>query len=65
MKDKEVLRSIVMNLCWEIEKLPASEQQTKCSIIASELLSKVVDLDNVIEYFSILVEKFCKEAESK
>jgi len=26
-----------LELCWEIEKLPASEQQTKCSVMASEL----------------------------
>jgi len=26
-----------LNLCYEIEKLPASEQQTKVSIIASDL----------------------------
>lgn len=27
-------------LCLEIEKLPASEQQTKCSIMASNLRSR-------------------------
>jgi hypothetical protein len=26
-----------LELCWEIEKLPASEQQTKVSVMASEL----------------------------
>ena len=26
-------------LCWEIEKLPASEQQTRLSIMASDLIT--------------------------
>ena len=42
---KEILQMITkkeipqkaLELCWEIEKLPASEQQTKISIMASEL----------------------------
>lgn len=34
----------MLELCWEIEKLPCSEQQTKCSVIASSLHSKLYDL---------------------
>lgn len=33
-----------LELCWEIEKLPASELQTKVSIMASELSREVNDL---------------------
>lgn len=33
----DVLREKSLQLCYEIEKLPASEQQTKVIIMASEL----------------------------
>ena len=32
-----------LELCWEIEKLPASEQQTKISVMASKLRSRLDD----------------------
>lgn len=31
-------------LCWEIEKLPASEQQTKISVMASDLYHLLLEL---------------------
>jgi len=30
-----------LQLCWAIEKLPASEQQTKCIVMASALLQRL------------------------
>ena len=33
-------------LCWEIEKLPACEQQTKVSIMASDLLKRIESAKN-------------------
>lgn len=35
------LKEPALELCWEIEKLPASELQTKISIMASELFKKL------------------------
>lgn len=35
------LEAKLLELCYEIEKLPASEQQTKVVIICSDLLHKV------------------------
>lgn len=37
-------RQAAMELCWEIEKLPASEQQTKVSIQASDLVRQLNEL---------------------
>ncbi len=37
----EELKQAALNLCYEIEKLPASEQQTKISIMASDLHHKI------------------------
>lgn len=37
-------RQAAIELCWQIEKLGASEEQTKCSVMASELHSKLNDL---------------------
>lgn len=34
-----------LELCYEIEKLPASEQQTKVSLLACELVNKVESLE--------------------
>lgn len=31
----------LMFLCWEIEKLPSSEQQTKLSIMAHDLVERI------------------------
>lgn len=35
------LKEPALELCWEIEKLPASELQTKISVMASELFKKL------------------------
>ena len=37
-------RQTAMELCWQIEKSGASEELTKCSVMASELQSKLNDL---------------------
>lgn len=37
-------RQAAMELCWQIEKSGASEELTKCSVMASELQSKLNDL---------------------
>lgn len=37
-------RSAALDLCYEIEKLPASEQQTKVSVLASKLVSLLNEL---------------------
>lgn len=37
-------RQAAMDLCWQIEKSGASEELTKCSVMASELQSKLNDL---------------------
>ena len=37
----EELRRELIELCWEIEKFPAGEQQTKVSLMASNLLQKL------------------------
>jgi hypothetical protein len=37
-------RSAAMNLCYAIEELPASEQQTKVSIQASDLVRQLNEL---------------------
>lgn len=43
MKDLKELANDARLLCYEIEKLPASEQQTKASVMASELLQNIVN----------------------
>jgi len=41
----------MLNLCHEIEKLPAGEQQTKVSIMASELQKEIqAQEDSDLEY---------------
>jgi hypothetical protein len=37
-------RQAALELCWQIERLPASTEQTKCSIMASELGTKLNNL---------------------
>lgn len=37
-------RQAAMELCWQIEKLPASEECTKASIMAAQLQSLLNDL---------------------
>jgi hypothetical protein len=37
-------RSAALNLCYEIENLPASEQQTKVSVLATALQKRLNDL---------------------
>jgi hypothetical protein len=37
-------RQAAMELCWQIEKSGASEELTKCSVMASALQSKLNDL---------------------
>lgn len=44
MKDIKELAHNARLLCYEIEKLPASEQQTRASVMASELLQDIVNL---------------------
>lgn len=39
-----MLTTKALNLCHEIEKLPASEQQTKCSVMASDLHQQLEQL---------------------
>lgn len=39
----KTLRQEALELCWEIEKLPASEQQTKISVMASALRRRLVE----------------------
>ncbi len=36
-----MLEDMAYALCLEIEKLPASEQQTKCSVLASNLRAEI------------------------
>jgi hypothetical protein len=43
------IRQKALELCWEIEKLPASEQQTKISIMASDLLAAITKQDEYLE----------------
>jgi len=38
------LKQEALELCWEIEKFPASEHQTATSIRASKILSKLGEL---------------------
>lgn len=44
------LQQECLELCWEIEKLPASELQTKISLMASELSQKLYNLSNSLKY---------------
>ncbi len=37
-------RQIAMELCWQIEKSGASEELTKCSLMAASLEAKLNDL---------------------
>ena len=39
-----------LELCWEIEKLPASEQQTKISVMASNLRSRLDDAEALLRH---------------
>ena len=45
-RDKEIgdLREMANNLCWHIEGLPASEQQTKISLMASDICRRLNEL---------------------
>lgn len=45
-RDKEIgnLREMANNLCWHIEGLPASEKQTACSIMASDIHRRLNEL---------------------
>lgn len=40
-EDMKCFAAEALLLCWAIEKLPASEQQTRCSVMASELQRKL------------------------
>ncbi len=53
--DKHPIHRSIYNLCLEIESLPASEQQTKVLLMASELhktVDKLVDALNLIASWS-------------
>ena len=41
LDERKTLAELSYKLCLEIEQLPASEQQTKCSIMASNLHMKL------------------------
>jgi DNA repair exonuclease SbcCD ATPase subunit len=46
------IKQKALELCWKIEALPASEQQTEISVMASELKSEVERLQEVNEQLS-------------
>ncbi len=51
------LRQMLFILCWEIEKLPPSDQQTKVSTLACELRSEIFRLQDIpAEYVQKLKE---------
>ena len=58
------LRQKSLELCWAIEELPASEQQTKISLMASELSSQLArqlehmeELNKVVDVLDVNINK--------
>ncbi len=60
MNKGDEISELALSLCYEIEKLPASEQATTCSAKASELRMKVIDLKDKTDKFFEVLETFAR-----
>lgn len=55
------LEKLAYGLCLEIEKLPASEQQTKIVTLASDLLRKLKSPGDTYDYVNGIIQNYSPE----